>query len=299
MYKRQNLVFALIIGGGIGGGVGWYLALNARGDNKRKVIMDLESQLDQAKQDRADYEAEVSEHFSQTASLLHKLTDDYRAVYTHLADGAEQLCGDRVSISEAARDRGADAIVVHHGYFWHSEPPCITGMKAARVRALIQADINLFAYHLPLDCHPLHGNNAALGRLMGIEAPEALHPEDPGTPVFRGQLPESLTVQGLADRLSAALDRSPLVIGDGDVTSVAWCTGAGQGYIDLAADAGADVYVTGEVSEQTAHVALERGIAFIGAGHHATERYGVQAVGSLAAEALGLSHEFIDIDNPA
>jgi len=108
-----------------------------------------------------------------------------------------------------------------------------------------------------------------------------------------------LTVQGLADRLSVALDRSPLVIGDGDVTSVAWCTGAGQGYIDLAADAGADVYVTGEVSEQTAHVALERGIAFIGAGHHATERYGVQAVGSLAAEALGLSHEFIDIDNPA
>ena len=203
------------------------------------------------------------------------------------------------ALIEAARDRGADAILVHHGYFWHSEPPCITGMKAARVRALIQADINLFAYHLPLDCHPLHGNNAALGRLMGIEAPEALHPEDPGTPVFRGQLPESLTVQGLADRLSVALDRSPLVIGDGDVTSVAWCTGAGQGYIDLAADAGADVYVTGEVSEQTAHVALERGIAFIGAGHHATERYGVQAVGLLAAEALGLSHEFIDIDNPA
>ena len=101
MYSMSNLVFALIIGGGIGGVVGWYVALNARGD-KRKVIMDLESQLDQAKQDRADYEAEVSEHFSQTASLLHKLTDDYRAVYTHLADGAEQLCGDRVSISEAA-----------------------------------------------------------------------------------------------------------------------------------------------------------------------------------------------------
>lgn len=102
MYSMSNLVFALIIGGGIGGVVGWYLALNARGDNKRKVIMDLESQLDQAKQDRADYEAEVSDHFSQTADLLHKLTDDYRAVYTHLADGAEQLCGDRVSISEAA-----------------------------------------------------------------------------------------------------------------------------------------------------------------------------------------------------
>jgi len=101
MYSMSNLVFAFIVGGGVGGVVGWYLALNARGD-KRKVIMDLESQLDQVKQDRADYEAEVSEHFSQTADLLHKLTSDYRAVYTHLADGAEQLCGDRISISEAA-----------------------------------------------------------------------------------------------------------------------------------------------------------------------------------------------------
>ena len=101
MYSMSNLVFAFIVGGGIGGVVGWYLALNARGD-KRKLIMDLESQLDQVKQDRADYEAEVSEHFSQTADLLHKLTSDYRAVYTHLADGAEQLCGDRISISEAA-----------------------------------------------------------------------------------------------------------------------------------------------------------------------------------------------------
>ena len=203
------------------------------------------------------------------------------------------------ALIEAARDRGADAILVHHGYFWRSEPPCITGMKAARLRALIKADINLFTYHLPLDCHPLYGNNAALGRLMGIEACEALDLQDPGTPVFRGQLEESVTVQGLAERLGVALDRTPLVIGEGDVKSVAWCTGAGQGYIDLAADAGVDVYVTGEVSEQTAHVALERGIAFIGAGHHATERYGVQAVGSLAAAELGLSHEFIDIDNPA
>ena len=203
------------------------------------------------------------------------------------------------ALIEAARDRGADAILVHHGYFWRSEPPCITGMKAARMRALMKADINLFAYHLPLDCHPQHGNNAALGRLMGIEASEAIDPEDLGTPVFRGQLEAPVTVQELADRLSVALDRTPLLIGEGDVTSLAWCTGAGQGYIDLAADTGADVYVTGEVSEQTAHVALERGIAFIGAGHHATERYGVQAVGSLAAEALGLSHEFIDIDNPA
>ena len=114
MYSMSNLVFAFIVGGGVGGVVGWYLALNARGD-KRKVIMDLESQLDQVKQDRADYEAEVSEHFSQTADLLHKLTSDYRAVYTHLADGAEQLCGDRISISEAALTApAADSIEKPH-----------------------------------------------------------------------------------------------------------------------------------------------------------------------------------------
>ena len=121
MYSMSNLVFAFIIGGGIGGVVGWYLALNARGD-KRKVIMDLESQLDQIKQDRADYEAEVSEHFSQTADLLNKLTSDYRAVYTHLADGAEQLCGDRISISEAALTApAADSIDKPH--LVEVEPP--------------------------------------------------------------------------------------------------------------------------------------------------------------------------------
>ena len=167
----------------------------------------------------------------------------------------------------------------------------LIGLEAAFVASLC-------AFYL-LVAALLRAKNAALGRLMGIEAPESLDPEDPGTPVFRGQLGVPLTVQGLADRLGVALDRSPLVIGEGVVKTVAWCPGAGQGYIDVAADAGADVYVTGEVSEQTAHVALERGIAFIGAGHHATERYGVQAVGSLAAETLGLSHEFIDIDNPA
>ena len=108
MYSMSNLVIALLIGGGIGGVTGWYLAMTSRGDNKRKVIMDLESQLDQARQGRADFEAEVSEHFAQTADLLHKLTDDYRAVYTHLANGAEQLCSDRVSISEAALTVSAD-----------------------------------------------------------------------------------------------------------------------------------------------------------------------------------------------
>ena len=113
MYTMSHLLIALFIGGGIGGFIGWYVAMNNRGDNKRKVIMDLESQLDQAAQSRADYEAEVAEHFAQTADLLHKLTDDYRAVYTHLADGAEQLCGDQVSISEAALTAPAEDTKPH------------------------------------------------------------------------------------------------------------------------------------------------------------------------------------------
>jgi len=203
------------------------------------------------------------------------------------------------ALLDEARGRGADAILVHHGYFWRSEDARITGMKAQRVRTLMTANINLLAYHLPLDCHPQYGNNVMLGQLMGVTTPAPIDPDDSGTPVFQGSLEAPMPVSALADRLGAALDRQPLVVGDGSVQSVAWCTGAGQGYIDQAADAGADVYVSGEVSEQTVHVARERGIAFIAAGHHATERYGVQAVGEAVAGALGIRHEFIDIDNPA
>lgn len=202
------------------------------------------------------------------------------------------------ALLQAARDRGADAILVHHGYFWRGEEPRITGMKAERLRTLIAAEMSLFAYHLPLDCHIEYGNNATLGRLMGVPAPQPLDPEHAATPLFTGSLDQPIALQALADRLEESLSRAPLVIGDGNVQSIAWCTGAGQGYIDLAADAGVDVYVTGEVSEQTVHIARERNIAFIAAGHHATERYGVQAVGALAADALGCTHEFIEIANP-
>ena len=217
-----------------------------------------------------------------------------RADIQHLVTG--------VTASEAllvaARERNADAVLVHHGYFWRSEDPRITGMKATRLRTLIQADMSLFAYHLPLDCHPECGNNVLLGKLMGIETPEPLGADNVGSPLFGGQLTAPIDLQALGQCLETALGRKPLLIGEGPVQSVAWCTGAGQGYIDQAADAGADVYVTGEVSEQTVHIARERGIAFIAAGHHATERYGVQAVGELASQTLGFSHEFVDIDNP-
>ena len=203
------------------------------------------------------------------------------------------------ALIEAAIERGADAILVHHGYFWRSEDPCIVGIKAKRIRSLIAHDVSLLAYHLPLDLHVELGNNAMLARLMGIADGQPLDPLDTNTPVFVGHLTTPMTLPQLADVLHERLGREPMVIGERTVSSVAWCTGAGQGYIDAAADWGADAFVTGEVSEQTVHIARERAIGFIAAGHHATERYGVQAVGERVAEALDLSHEFIDVANPA
>lgn len=203
------------------------------------------------------------------------------------------------ALIDAALKRGADAILVHHGYFWRSEDPCIVGIKAQRIRSLIANDVNLFAYHLPLDWHPQLGNNATLGRLMGLEDAHPMDPSDTDTPIFVGHFPTPVPISQLAQVLQERLAREPMLIGEQAVSSVAWCTGAGQGYIDAAADWGADVFVTGEVSEQTVHIARERGIGFIAAGHHATERYGVQAVGERVAGELGISHEFIDVANPA
>jgi dinuclear metal center YbgI/SA1388 family protein len=203
------------------------------------------------------------------------------------------------ALIDAAIAARADAILVHHGFFWRSEDPVVVGMKARRLRALMANEVNLFAYHLPLDCHPELGNNAQLGRLMGVPQATPLDPADPSLPLFSGDLEEPAPISSFAENLSLQLEREPLVVGDGAVQKVAWCTGAGQNYIDKAADAGADLYVTGEVSEQTVHSARERGICFIAAGHHATERYGVQAVGARVAQELGCTHQFIDVDNPA
>lgn len=193
----------------------------------------------------------------------------------------------------------ADAVLVHHGYFWRSEDPCLVGMKGRRVQTLMQADINLFAYHLPLDCHRELGNNAGLGRALGVPQFGPLIPEEPTLPVFVGELPEVLSQVQVADSLSKELGRQVLSEGDRAIRRIAWCTGGGQGYIDKAADAGADLFVTGEVSEQTIHIARERDIGFIAAGHHATERFGVQSVGSWLSRELGVEHYFVDDDNPA
>ncbi len=193
---------------------------------------------------------------------------------------------------------GADAILVHHGYFWKGEAEPVVGMKRRRLAALLANEVSLIAYHLPLDAHPVLGNNARLGQLMGVSDSRPLQPQEPASVGNVGTL--STTAGELSDLLQSLTARRPLLIGEPErrVKRVAWCTGAAQSYIGAAVTAGADVFVTGEVSEPTVHTAREEGIAFIAAGHHATERYGVQAVGEALAGQFPLEHCFFDSDNP-
>ena len=203
------------------------------------------------------------------------------------------------ALIDCAVEAQADAILVHHGFFWRGEDSRLIGMKAARVRALMQHDINLFAYHLPMDLHPTMGNNAGLGRVMGVEAFGMLDPSDHSMPVFVGDAASRTTATDIAASLELNLGRSVTLVGEGAVSSIGWCTGGGQGYIDAAADAGCDLFVSGEMSEQSVHVARERGIAFIAAGHHATERFGPQSIGQWLGAQLGIDHQFVDINSPA
>lgn len=203
-------------------------------------------------------------------------------------------------IDEAIRLQ-VDAIFVHHGYFWKGEDPCIKGMKKQRLASLLAHDINLYAYHLPLDVHPTLGNNAQLARLLDIQIEGGLETANPGSVAMRGRFLTAQEPQQLARIIEAKLGRKPLHESACSkvINTVAWCTGGGQNYIELAAQQGIDAFITGEVSEQTIHTAREMGIHFFAAGHHATERYGAKAVGDHIAETLGLEVQFVDIDNPA
>jgi dinuclear metal center YbgI/SA1388 family protein len=198
---------------------------------------------------------------------------------------------------EAALEWGADALIVHHGYFWKNESPEITGRKYRRLRTLLANDLNLFAYHLPLDSHPEFGNNAQLGAKLGWIGEQRFGEQDLG---WMATLPMPITLAHFSVQVEQTLGRAPLVLGDPDwqLRRVAWCTGAAQGLFDAAIDAGADVFLTGEISEQTTHTAAESGVAFLAAGHHATERFGVQALGTHLSEAFDVEHLFIDIHNP-
>jgi len=201
---------------------------------------------------------------------------------------------------EAAINKGADAILVHHGYFWKGEDPVISGIKKTRLKTLLEHDISLLAYHLPLDAHPQLGNNAQLGLTLGFRTEADLDPLHKSRVGVWGYVEEPCSGEILTARINSSLNRSPLHIpGKAKIIEkIAWCTGSAQSYIELAHDAGVDAYITGEVSEQTVHFARETGMHFYAAGHHATERYGVQAVGRYLADELDIHHEFIDIDNP-
>lgn len=205
------------------------------------------------------------------------------------------------ALIDAAIAEGADAILVHHGYFWKGESPVITGMKRRRLAKLLAHDISLIAYHLPLDAHPQLGNNAQLAALLGIQRDGPLFPGDARAVGDVGRLPEPLTAQALSARIADRLGRQPLHVPGGErlIYRVAWCTGGAQGFIEQAINLGVDVYLSGEISEPTVHAARESGVHYFALGHHASERYGAKALGEWCAGELGLTHRFIDIDNPA
>lgn len=196
---------------------------------------------------------------------------------------------------------GADALLVHHGYFWKGESPCLVGMKGRRIRTLVRAGLSLFAFHLPLDAHPELGNNRQLARVLGIlDARPAAAPPAPAL-LWQARLPHPVSAADFAAQVARALGREPLHVPGHDrpIATLAWCTGGGQGFIEQAAELGVDAYLSGEISEQTTHQARELGLDYFAAGHHATERYGVQALGSHLAERFGLEHLYLDMHNPA
>lgn len=208
------------------------------------------------------------------------------------------VCGVTASraLLEAAIEVGADAVIVHHGLVWSGGLRRLDGWLGARVRLLFKADVSLFAYHLPLDAHPELGNNVQLARVLGW-VPGACLPQQPL--VMLGQLAQTMSAGEVARSVAARLAREPLLVGDPAkrIQSVAWCTGGGQGYFEDAIASGVDLFLSGEASEQTVHLARESGIPFLAAGHHATERYGIRALSDHLLQ-LGLSAEFIDHDNP-
>ena len=199
---------------------------------------------------------------------------------------------------EAAIDAGADTLLVHHGLFWRGQDGRLTGWLRDRVARLIRADINLLAYHLPLDAHPVLGNNAQLGLRLGWRALERFGEQDLG---FIGQAEGRMELAQLQARVLAVLGREAVCeAGDGrPLRRLAWCTGGAQSYFEAAIAAGADVFLTGEISEPQAHLARETGVAFLACGHHATERFGAPAVAAEVAARFGLEHVFIDVPNPA
>ena len=203
-----------------------------------------------------------------------------------------------LALIERAVEARADAILVHHGLFWKGDDMRVVGPKKKRLELLLKHGINLFAYHLPLDAHAELGNNAQLAKRLGFAITGRFAEQDIG---FLGKLKRPMRAEALQSMVSEALGRKALVVGPlgGMVKRIAWCTGGAQGYFDAAIAAGCDAFLSGEISEQTTHLAREAGVPYIAAGHHATERYGVQAVGEWMQTTCGIEHQFVDDDNPA
>ena len=204
------------------------------------------------------------------------------------------------ALIDAAIKEKADVLLVHHGYFWKGEDARIIGLKYNRVRSLIDSGINLLAYHLPLDAHPLYGNNAKLAEILELEIAGSFPSTNDAVGMY-GRLKTPMSAADFSKEITTALGREVLHVGENSeqIQTVAWCSGAAQNYLTDAALLGVDAYLTGEISEQTMHIAHEYGIHFYAAGHHATERYGVQAFGEHLASHFGIIHKFIDIPNPA
>lgn len=205
-----------------------------------------------------------------------------------------------LALVEAAVSAGADAILVHHGYFWKGEDSCITGMKRRRLQHLLESGTSLLAYHLPLDAHPVLGNNAQLARVLDFTVSGSFGQDEGMELGLYGELEQDMSGAALAEHLAQRLGRAPQHIEGAceTIRSVGWCTGAAQSYIEAAVAQGLDAFISGEISEQTVHVARECGIHYFSAGHHATERFGVQALGTYLGEQFDISHRFIDIVNP-
>ena len=207
-----------------------------------------------------------------------------------------------VTASQALLDEavrlGADVVLVHHGYFWRGEDPRIVGIRRRRIETLLRNGINLLAYHLPLDAHPIWGNNAQLALRMGWEPTGRF-----GTQAiaWQGNDARGDTAEQLCQRLAVLLGRCPLLVGPENkpVRRLGWCSGGAQGYFEEAVALGLDAYVCGEISEPNVHLAREAGVVYLACGHHATERFGVSALATHLADVFGLECNFVDIDNPA
>lgn len=201
------------------------------------------------------------------------------------------------ALLDAAVARRADAVLVHHGYFWKGEDGRVTGIRRQRLKTLLEHDINLFAYHLPLDAHPELGNNAQLASRLSWQADGRFGEQDIA---WLGQVGAQTTAGELAAQIALGLARTPLLIGDAQrpIRRLGWCSGGAQGYFEQAIALGVDAFISGEISEQTVHLARESGVAYLACGHHATERYGVAALAAHLSAQCGIDCEFVDVDNP-